>query len=72
MNFYVFIMKIITESERKLVSSPTPRTDGLGSLVKRLVCVLETGGAPRRQEDGRGLGRGVAGTRRRGARFHKA
>jgi len=38
MNFYVFIMKIITESERKLVS---PRTDGLGPLVRRLVCVLE-------------------------------
>ncbi len=41
MNFYVFIMKIIIESERKLVSPPTPRTDGLGSLAKRLVCVLE-------------------------------
>ncbi len=41
MNFYVFIMKIITESERKLVSPPMPRTDGLGPLVKRLVCVLE-------------------------------
>ena len=35
-------MKIITESERKLVSPPTPRTDGLGPLVKRLVCVLES------------------------------
>jgi hypothetical protein len=41
MNFYVFIMKIITESERKLVSPPTPRADGLGPLVKRLECVLE-------------------------------
>jgi hypothetical protein len=41
MNFYVFIMKIITESGRRPVSSPTPRADGLGSLVKRLVCVLE-------------------------------
>jgi hypothetical protein len=41
MNFYVFIMKIITESGRRPVSPPTLRTDGLGPLVKRLVCVLE-------------------------------
>jgi len=34
-------MKIITESGRRLVSSPTLCTDGLGSLVKRLECVLE-------------------------------
>ncbi len=34
-------MKIITESGRRPVSLPTPRTDGLGPLVKRLVCVLE-------------------------------
>jgi hypothetical protein len=34
-------MKIIIESGRKLVSPPTPRADGLGPLVKRLVCVLE-------------------------------
>jgi hypothetical protein len=34
-------MKIITESGRRPVSPPTPRTDGVGSLVKRLVCVLE-------------------------------
>jgi hypothetical protein len=73
MNFYVFIMKIITESGRRPVSSPTPRADGLGPLVKRLVCVLE-----RLEEllDGRrtaeGMGRGVAGARRRGARFRKA
>ncbi len=58
MNFYVFIMKIITESERKLVSPPTPRTDGLGPLVKRLVCVLE-----RLEEllDGKGVAEGRAG-----------
>jgi hypothetical protein len=58
MNFYVFIMKIITESKRKLVSSLMPRADGLGPLVKRLVCVLE-----RREEllDGRWMAEGWAG-----------
>jgi len=34
-------MKIITESGRRQVSSPTPRTDDLEPLVKRLECVLE-------------------------------
>ncbi len=34
-------MKIITESGRRPVSSPTLRTGVLEPLVKRLVCVLE-------------------------------
>ncbi len=48
-------MKIITESGRRQVSSPTLRTSVLEPLVKRLVCVLE-----RLEEllDGRGMAEG--------------
>ncbi len=54
-------MKIITESGRRPVSSPTLRTGGLEPLVKRFECVLE-----RLEEllDGRGMAEGRAWSRR--------